>query len=147
MILLAHTKKGHWKIIMKIAFVTDDGISISSHFGRAGKYLVVQIDNNKESSRELREKMGHQHFSHGEDHHEHGSGQHGFDPASQTRHASMLEAINDCDVVICGGMGQGAYTSIAASGKKIVMVNDLSIDQALNAYSKGELKSSENLVH
>ncbi len=132
---------------MKIAFVTDDGITISGHFGRAGKYLVAQIENGKETNRELREKMGHQHFSPGEDHHDHSSGQHGFDPASQTRHASMLEAIHDCEVVICGGMGQGAYASINASGKKIVMANHLNINQALDAFLKGELKSSENLVH
>lgn len=132
---------------MKIAFVTDDGNIISSHFGRAGKYLVVQIENRKEFNRELRDKLGHQHLSHGEDHHDHSSGQHGFDPASQILHTSMLEAINDCEVVICGGMGQGMYASIVASGKKIFMVNNLTINQALNAFLKDELESSENLVH
>jgi len=132
---------------MKIAFVTDDGIAISSHFGRAGKYLVVNTDNGKEIGRELKNKLGHQHFSQGESHHEHGSGQHGFDPASQSRHAGMLEPIMDCEVVICGGMGQGAYASIVATGKKVMMVNDLSINEALDAFLKNELRSSENLVH
>jgi predicted Fe-Mo cluster-binding NifX family protein len=132
---------------MKIAFVTDDGNTISSHFGRAGKYLVVQIENGKEIDRELIDKLGHQHFSQGEMHHDHNSGQHGFDPASQSRHAGMLEAIMDVDTVICGGMGQGAYASIVAAGKKIIMVNDLTINEALEAFLKDELKSSENLVH
>ncbi len=132
---------------MKIAFVTDDGKTISSHFGRAGSYLVVEIESGKEVNRELREKLGHQHFSHGEDHHDQHAGPHGFDPASQSRHASMLEAINDCEVVVCGGMGQGAYASITAAGKKIIMVNDMDINQALDAFKKGELKSSEDLVH
>ena len=132
---------------MKIAFVTDDGKTINSHFGRANSYLVVEIESGKEVNRELREKLGHQHFSHSEDHHDQHASSHGFDPASQSRHASMLEAINDCELVICGGMGQGAYTSITAAGKKIIMVNDMDINQALEAYIKGELKSFEGLVH
>ena len=41
---------------MKIAFVTDDGETISQHFGRASKYLVVEVDGGKELLRELRDK-------------------------------------------------------------------------------------------
>ncbi len=132
---------------MKIAFVTDDGLQVSRHFGRAGKYLVVEVENGKEISRELRDKMGHQHFVHEESGHQHQEGPHGFDPASQTRHVSMLAAIQDCDVVICGGMGQGAYHSIAESGKKIFMVDDLDINSNLEKFISGELDSSDSLVH
>jgi predicted Fe-Mo cluster-binding NifX family protein len=32
------------KIIVKIAAVTDDGINISQHFGRAAYYWVVTIE-------------------------------------------------------------------------------------------------------
>ncbi len=132
---------------MKIAFVTDDGIAISRHFGRAGKYLVIDIHGGKEINRELRQKLGHQHFSQGEEHHEHHTGQHGFDPASQNRHTDMLASIKDCETVICGGMGQGAYASIVAFGKRVIMVEDLSIQEALEAYLKDDLKSAENLIH
>ena len=132
---------------MKIAFVTDDGITISSHFGRAGKYLVVKTDNGKEIEREFKGQIRAPALFAGEEHHDHGSGQHGFDPASQSRHEGMLEPINDCEVVICGGMGRGAYASIFAAGKKIIMVDDLTINEALDAFLKNELKSSENLVH
>ena len=47
---------------MRIAFVTDDGISITQHFGRAGKYLVVEIEEGKEVSRDLRSKLDLTHF-------------------------------------------------------------------------------------
>ena len=119
---------------MKIAFVTDDGTAISSHFGRAGKYMVVRLIMGKKSIVNLKDKLGYQHFSHGQGHHDHGPGQHGFDPASQSRHAGMLEPIMDCEVVICGGMGQGAYASIVSTGKKVMMVNHLSINEALDAF-------------
>lgn len=78
---------------------------------------MIEVENGLKTSRELREKMGHQHFAQKESTHEHHGGPHGFDPASQSRHASIISAIEDCDVVICGGMGQGAHQSITASGK------------------------------
>lgn len=132
---------------MKIAFVTDEGLEISRHFGRAGKYLVIEIENGSEIGRELREKMGHQHFSGQEGDHEHHGGPHGFDAASQSKHASMLSAIEDCDVVICGGMGQGAYQSIVNSGKQVYMVEELDINKNLEKFISGELSSSDSLVH
>ena len=132
---------------MKIAFVTDDGLKVSQHFGRAGKYLVVDVEDGKEKGRELRDKMGHQHFAHEEGEHHHHEGPHGFDSASQSRHASMLAAIQDCEVVVCGGMGQGAYQSITAGGKRVFMVDNLDINENLDKLIRGELKSSGSLVH
>ena len=64
---------------MKIAVVSDDGATISQHFGRAAHYV-----------------MGHAHFS-GEAHGEaNDSRGHGFDAGAQSRHARMLDAIADC---------------------------------------------------
>ncbi len=42
---------------MKIALITDDGKSISQHFGRAPYYLVVTLEDGKEVNRELRPKQ------------------------------------------------------------------------------------------
>jgi predicted Fe-Mo cluster-binding NifX family protein len=52
---------------MKIAIISDDGKTISAHFGRAQYYLVIAIENNKETHPEIRPKMGHAQFS-GEPH-------------------------------------------------------------------------------
>ena len=46
---------------MRIAAVTEDGITISQHFGRAPYYLVVTVENGKIVGRERRDKMGHAH--------------------------------------------------------------------------------------
>jgi len=91
--------------------------------------------------------MGHQHFAQEEGSHEHHGGPHGFDPVSQSKHASMLSSIKDCDVVICGGMGQGAYQSITASGIKVFMVENLDINENLEKYLTGDLNSLDELVH
>jgi predicted Fe-Mo cluster-binding NifX family protein len=132
---------------MKIAFVTDDGERICAHFGRATHYLVVSVEDGKEIARELREKMGHAHFG-GEHHHEdHSGAPHGFDPQSQSRHASMLAVIEDCSVVIGGGMGQGALMSIQASGKEVRLTDISDINQALSLFLAGNLPNLQNLAH
>ncbi len=46
---------------MKIAFATDDGKTISAHFGKASHYLVVSIENGQPVQNELRDKPAHGH--------------------------------------------------------------------------------------
>jgi len=41
---------------MKIAFITDDGKTISRHFGRAAHYLVVELAENQILKREISER-------------------------------------------------------------------------------------------
>ena len=134
---------------MKIAFVTDDGESISAHFGRASYYLVVEVADGKETGREMRDKLGHSHFqneNHG--HEEHAAGQpHGFDPDSQSRHGSMLAAIEDCDAVVCGGMGQGAVYSIQSMGKDLRLTDVGVINEALALYLADNLPNQLGLSH
>ena len=131
---------------MKIAFITDDGQTISQHFGRAGSYLVVQVAEGQVLNREMREKMGHQHFvveGH-EPNRQHGSG---LDAASHRKHGQMAEAIKDCDVIICGGMGRGAYQSMQAYGIKPVVTDKLDIEEALQAYIEGKLEDQTGMLH
>lgn len=137
---------------MKLAFITDDGSTISRHFGRARFYKVVTIEDGKVTATEMRDKLGHQHFAAEEAHgheHEHGHGQqHGFDPASQSRHQRMAAAIHDCQMLIGGGMGMGAYQSLQTLNIKPILTDLTSIDEAVQAYLNGTLVDrSEQLVH
>jgi len=132
---------------MKIAFVSDDGKTICRHFGRAQYYQVVEVENGEEIGRELREKMGHQNFSSSEIKHTQNNGPHGFDPASQKKHSEMLTAISDCEIIVAGGMGQGAYQSMQENGMKVFVVSMDEIDQALEAYIAGNLEDMADLVH
>ena len=132
---------------MKIAFVTDDGITITQHFGRAGKYLVVEVEGETEFSRDLRDKMGHRQF-HKIESEEKNIGVHSHDnPANHSKHVQMMAAIEDCDVVVCGGMGRGAFNSIVSLGKEVFMTNTGNINDALKAYLAGELPNMSDLVH
>ena len=90
---------------MKIAAVSEDGVSISRHFGRALFYIVVTVENGKIISRETRDKMGHSQFAR-EAHQGHAQEAdprgHGFDPAAQNRHVRMAGGITDCQVLLAG---------------------------------------------
>jgi transcriptional regulator with XRE-family HTH domain/predicted Fe-Mo cluster-binding NifX family protein len=132
---------------MKIAIITDDGKTISQHFGRALSYMVLTIEEGKIVNREMRAKLGHNHFS-GQSHAEetHGPG-HGMDEASHNKHASMAEAIADCKAVLCGGMGMGAYESLRRLNIQPIVTDFKEIEAAAQAYIDGKLVDHTEFLH
>lgn len=131
---------------MKIAIITDDGKSISQHFGRATHYMVLTIEEGKIINRELREKMGHNQFS-GESHEEHHGENHGMDEAHHDKHAQMAGSIADCEAVICGGMGMGAYQSMLRLNIKPVVTDLQNIDAIAQAYMDGKIVDHTEKLH
>lgn len=134
---------------MKIAAVSDDGVTISQHFGRAPFYVVVTVEEGRIIGREVREKMGHAHFAgeHHEHHHSAGPHGHGFDPAAQSRHARMIATIADCDVLLARGMGAGAYESLRQAGIRPILTDVARIDDAVQAYLEGRLEDHPERLH
>ncbi len=142
--ILNHLKR---ELTMKIAVITNDGKSISQHFGRAPYYLVLTIEEGQIVNREMRAKAGHNQFSsqpHGEEHH--GDG-HGLDAASHDRHVGMAEAIADCKALLCGGMGAGAYESMRRLNIQPIVTEIRDIDQAAQAFIDGKLVDHTELLH
>jgi len=132
---------------VKIAAITDDGQKLSRHFGRARQFLVVTVEDGKVVSQELRDKAGHHTFG---PHHEAGAGEggpHGFDPASRGRHAQMLAAIADCQVVLAGGMGQGMLLNLQQTGIRPVLTEVQDIQEAIRAFVEGRLPEHPDLAH
>ena len=70
-----------------------------------------------------------------------------FDPAAQSRHARMLDAIQDCDVLLARGMGAGAYESIRQAGIKPVLTDVETIDLAVQQYLAGILEDHIEKLH
>ncbi len=132
---------------MKIAAVSDDGVTISQHFGRAAYYVVVTIENDKIVAREKREKMGHAQFS-GETHVEENDPRgHGYGAAAQSRHTRMASAIADCQVLLARGMGAGAYDSMRAANIRPIVTDIPTIDDAVKAYLAGTLVDHTERLH
>ncbi len=132
---------------VKIAAITDDGQTISQHFGRARFYIVATVENGQIANRELREKLGHAQFGN-QPHPEEQPGQaHGMDAASQNKHMQMSEAIADCAVLLCRGMGMGAYESMKSRGIRPVLTDVENIDEAVRNYIEGRLIDQVERLH
>ena len=131
---------------MKIAVITDDGKTISQHFGRAPYYMVLSIEEGKIVNRELRDKMGHNQFSAaGQEEHHHE--QHGLDDSSHDKHTQMAGSITDCQAVVCGGMGMGAYESMRRLNIQPIVTDLRDIDVAAQAYIDGKLVDHTEKFH
>jgi predicted Fe-Mo cluster-binding NifX family protein len=132
---------------MKIAAITDDGKTISQHFGRAPYYLVATVENGEIVERELRDKLGHAHFQN-EPHEVEAPGQpHGFGADSHDRHVRMAEAISDCEALLCRGMGAGAYYSMQQRGIRPVVTDIESIEEAFKTYIEGSIVDHTDKLH
>lgn len=144
-------------IPVKIAAVTDDGKTISMHFGRARYYNVITIADGEIVGQEMREKAGHHNLAHLHDHdnghghehghHEHGDGGHGFGQGAADRHAQMIAAITDCEVVLVRGMGRGAYMAIEQANITPIVTDIESIDDAVQAYLSGGIIDHTERLH
>ncbi len=131
---------------MKIAVITDDGQTISQHFGRARFYSVFTIEDGKVVHDEMRDKLGHNHFA-GEHHEEqHGPG-HGMDAASHDRHVQMAGSISDCEALICGGMGMGAYESMRRMNIRPIVTDMRDIRAAVQAYIEQKIEDHTEKLH
>jgi len=131
---------------MKIAAITEDGTTISQHFGRAPSYVVVTVEEGKIISKETREKSGHHTFA--AQHQDTAPGEkHGYGAGAQARHTSMMETIADCQVLIAGGMGWGAYDNLKSSNIEPIVTDITSIDEAVKLYLEGKLPNLMERLH
>ena len=132
---------------MKIATITEDGATVSQHFGRAPYYLVVTVDNGKVVSKEKRDKAGHHTFAAGQHPDTAPREWHGYDAGAQSRHATMAQSISDCQVLIAGGMGWGAYESLKSRGIETIVTDVENIEEAVRLYVDGKLPNLMERLH
>jgi predicted Fe-Mo cluster-binding NifX family protein len=133
---------------MKIAFVSDNGTTISRHFGRARQYIVVTLEEGQEVAREVRAKAGcHGHHDHGAGPDHHSDQHHDHAQDDHAHHDDMLQVIADCAVLITGGMGTGMDQRLSAAGKRAIRTRTQDIDLALQQFLAGRLGDTIELVH
>jgi predicted Fe-Mo cluster-binding NifX family protein len=129
---------------MKIAIVTDDGQSISAHFGRARAYAVLTVDDGVVVARELRSKSA----PHLDRQAGHEAGERSHEgPAADARHDGMIEPIEDCACLIARGMGRGAYDRITAAGIRAVITDLVDPDEAALACADGRIVNLVGRLH
>jgi predicted Fe-Mo cluster-binding NifX family protein len=124
---------------MQIAVITEDGKTISKHFGRAPYYMILTVENGKIVKKEQRNKAGHHTFG-DQPHAETAPGEkHGYDAASHSKHTTMAETMADAKLLIAGGMGWGAYDSLKSMGIETIITDVDDIDEAAKLYIEGKL--------
>jgi predicted Fe-Mo cluster-binding NifX family protein len=124
-----------------IAFVTDDGTTISSHFGRALYYEVITLQGGKVTERRRVEKAGHHSFAartpDGRTH----------EPSHDQKHAVMTAPLDGVQVLVARGMGVGAQQHLLASGIQPVLTDLHSIDDAVEHFIAGTLTHNPRRLH
>lgn len=100
---------------MKIAVTYENG-NVFQHFGRTESFKVYEVEDNKVVSGKVigNDGLGHEAL------------------------AGLL-ADKAIDVLICGGLGQGAQNALAAAGVEVVAGASGDADEAVEAYLRGEL--------
>ena len=127
--------------------MSDDGTHVSEHFGRAPYYVVLTVEDGQIASTETRPKAGHHTFA-AQEHPTLAPGErHGYDAGSQAKHRSMAETITDCQALIAGGMGWGAFESLKAYGIEPVVTDVRDIREAALLYSQGNLPNLMDRLH
>ena len=103
---------------MKIAVTYDNG-NVFQHFGKTEFFKVYEVEDNKVISSEVIGSNG-------------------------TGHGALagLLAEQDVDVLICGGIGGGAQAALEEAGVELCAGAQGDVDQAVEAYLKGELVST-----
>jgi predicted Fe-Mo cluster-binding NifX family protein len=117
---------------MRVAVASQDGESISAHFGRCASFIIFDVEDGKVLRKDLRQNT---HTSHGAGNcHTPGHGDH---PHS---HAAIVQALHDCQAAICCGMGWRAAEELKQNGILPVIVDGKrSPEEAVSLYAQGQL--------
>ena len=120
---------------MKIAVACMNEFAVSAHFGRAEKYMVYEVEDGQVRHKQMLTKPGHRHFSQQQAGHGHGSSEQGsgFGHHARCKHEEMFENIKDCDVLLVGGMGRGAYLDLQKWGIKPIVTDITDVEKAVQA--------------
>lgn len=120
---------------MKIAVASSDGTNISPHFGQSSCFLIFDVVEGKIAGKEVRNNTFTAHArgecSGGE---RHGHGGHD--------HSTLVEALHDCQAVLCLGMGRRAEEALAGRAiQPLVLAEECSPEEAVAQFLEGTLVS------
>jgi predicted Fe-Mo cluster-binding NifX family protein len=110
---------------LTFAIATADGVSVCDHLARSARFIILEAENGAVVSRSTRSR----------------------DAEQCGNHRTFMELAAGCSAVICGGVGQGAVTALAAHGiETIVLAGKLSIEDAAAGFLAGTLKTTDERV-
>ena len=122
---------------MKIAAMTKDGKTISPIFDETCFYLVVTLEDDGIHDCQLRDTRGRSEFTLNTV--DVRRTDHGNRTRQRADHNIAVEAIQDCQVVLCRGTQAGAYERLRARGIRLIVTDIVSIGDAVMAFLNGKM--------
>jgi predicted Fe-Mo cluster-binding NifX family protein len=137
-------------VAMKIAVLTDDGTTVSQHFGRARCYVVLTVEGQRVLGREMLDR--------GDtllpvDEHQARQGLtgdidcHGTGTAAAASHLRMMQPIRDCQVLLARGMSWSARECLLGTGIRPILTDMESLEEAVQAHLDGTIVDHVELLH
>ena len=120
---------------MKIAIASDDGKTISSHFGRTKGFVIFEIKGKEIKSQKYRPNTFTHHVRELE-----GAGHNTHD------HTPILNALKDCKTVISHGMGRRIYDDLKRIGIEVFVTDETDVRKAIDLYINGELIDKQDIT-
>jgi predicted Fe-Mo cluster-binding NifX family protein len=122
---------------MKIAVASEEGVSISHHFGRSRCFMVFEVEDKQVVGRSLRDNTFTTHAR--------GECQEGVEHNYHHGHGAIVEALKDCQAVLCYGMGWSAAEELKQNGVPAFIVSgEMSPEEAVSKYLAGDLGAAES---
>ncbi len=120
---------------MRIAIPSDDGSNLAVHTGRAGGFIIYDIQEGKADKVEYRTNRytGHAMGLHGQ---KHGAGQ-------QHSHNPLMDALSDCQAMLAHGMGPRLVNDLASRGIQVVFCRENDAAEAAERFALGTLATSD----
>lgn len=121
---------------MKIAIASDDGKLVSQFLDHAQFYIVITVEDGRMVQCELRHKLERNlHI------------QSNFSPEPFHYRLNHTSAINDCDVLVCGGMRRDNYENLEALRIDPILTDIRTVGLALRTYLGGNLINQAWRLH
>lgn len=117
---------------MKLAIASQDGTTMSQHFGHSSCFIIYEIEEDTVKGREVRALAAPAHGA--TDEPDHAPQAHGHD--------GLLQALEGCDALLCGGIGSRAAEDLRAHriNTLVTLDTDLDPDEAVQRLLSGKLR-------
>lgn len=118
---------------MRIAIPTDDGLTVSEHFGRSLMFAIYEVTGSSFKQIATREN------THAKDPRHTKEKECCGEKHSHRDHTSIIEVLKDVNAVIVRGIGTHIVDELVQNGKKVFYSNETGIKKTLESMIKGDL--------
>jgi predicted Fe-Mo cluster-binding NifX family protein len=125
---------------MRIAVPSDDGVTIAGHTGRTRGFIVFDLENGIATKLDYRTNRYTPHAQGKCEEHETG----GAHPHHEHQHShnSLLDALQDCEVLLAHGMGPRLVADLAERNIRVIFCEDQLAADAAKKLAAGLLVST-----